>query len=52
MIRDNVYLDYLSGEIDHWSLTDTPFVYVMVLLIVAQLYKVACDVAEEQSLTI
>jgi hypothetical protein len=35
-----------------WMLTDTPFVYAIVGVIVALLYKVACDAAEEQKLTI
>ena len=35
-----------------WMLTDTPFVYAIVAVIVALLYKVACDAAEEQKLTI
>ena len=35
-----------------WMLTDTPFVYALVAVIVAMLYKVAYDAAEEQKLTI
>jgi hypothetical protein len=33
-------------------LTDTPFVYIAVTLLVAILYKLACDAAEEQKLTV
>lgn len=33
-------------------MTDTPFVYCIVTVLVAMLYKLACDAAEEQQLTI
>ena len=41
-----------AGEHRNFVLTDGPFVYTLVALLVAMLYKVACDAAEEQKLTI
>ena len=35
-----------------WCLTDSPFVYAIVAVLVAMLYKLAYDAAEEQKLTI
>ena len=51
-ISDN--MGFACSDADHfdWRLTDTPFVYAIVAVIVAMLYKVACDTAEEQKLTI
>ena len=51
-ISDN--MGFACSDADHfdWMLTDTPFVYAIVAVIVAMLYKVACDTAEEQKLTI
>ena len=51
-ISDN--LGFACSDADHfdWGLTDTPFVYAVVVVIVAMLYKVACDAADEQQLTI
>ncbi|MBR5102474.1 MAG: hypothetical protein IK092_05065, partial [Muribaculaceae bacterium] len=40
-----------SGQFD-MVLTDSPFVYTIVALLVALLYKLAYDTAEEQELTI
>ena len=51
-ISDN--MGYACSATDHyeWGLTDTPFVYAIVAVLVAILYKLACDAAEEQKLTI
>ena len=51
-ISDN--MGYACSASDHyeWRLTDTPFVYAIVAVIVALLYKLAYDAAEEQKLTI
>ena len=51
-ISDN--MGFACSDTDHfeWMLTDTPFVYAVVAVIVAMLYKLACDAAEEQQLTI
>ena len=51
-IGDN--MGFACSDSDHfeWMLTDTPFVYMIVAVIVAMLYKLACDAAEEQRLTI
>ena len=51
-ISDN--MGYACSATDHyeWGLTDTPFVYAIVAVIVAMLYKLAYDAAEEQKLTI
>ena len=51
-ISDN--MGFACSDADHfdWRLTDTPFVYAIVAVIVAMLYKLACDAAEEQQLTI
>ncbi len=51
-ISDN--MGFACSATDHyeWCLTDTPFVYAIVAVLVAMLYKLACDAAEEQKLTI
>ncbi len=51
-ISDN--MGYACSPTEHyeWVLTDTPFVYAIVAVLVAMLYKLACDAAEEQKLTI
>ncbi len=51
-ISDNMV--FACSDIDHydWCLTDTPFVYAIVAVLVAILYKLAYDAAEEQKLTI
>jgi len=51
-ISDN--MGFACSPTDHheWGLTDTPFVYAIVAVLVAILYKLACDAAEEQKLTI
>ena len=51
-ISDN--MGFACSDADHfdWRLTDTPFVYAIVAVIVAMLYKLAYDAAEEQKLTI
>ena len=51
-ISDN--MGYACSATDHyeWGLTDTPFVYAVVAVLVAILYKLAYDAAEEQKLTI
>ena len=51
-ISDN--MGYACSASDHyeWGLTDTPFVYAIVAVLVAMLYKLAYDAAEEQKLTI
>ena len=51
-ISDN--MGYACSATNHyeWGLTDTPFVYAIVAVLVAMLYKLACDAAEEQKLTI
>ena len=51
-ISDN--MGYACSATDHyeWGLTDTPFVYAIVAVLVAILYKLAYDAAEEQKLTI
>ena len=51
-ISDNMGFACSDADHFHWMLTDTPFVYAIVAVIVAMLYKVACDTAEEQKLTI
>ena len=51
-ISDN--MGYACSATDHyeWGLTDAPFVYAIVAVLVAILYKLAYDAAEEQKLTI
>lgn len=51
-ISDN--MGFACSATDHyeWGLTDTPFVYAIVAVLVAMLYKLAYDAAEEQKLTI
>ena len=51
-ISDN--MGFACSDADHfdWRLTDTPFVYAIVAVVVAMLYKLAYDAAEEQKLTI
>ncbi len=51
-ISDNMGSACSDADQFDWMLTDTPFVYAIVGVIVALLYKVACDAAEEQKLTI
>ncbi len=51
-ISDNMGFACSDADNFDWRLTDTPFVYAIVAVIVAMLYKVACDTAEEQKLTI
>lgn len=51
-ISDNMGFACADTDDFHWMLTDTPFVYAIVGVIVALLYKLACDAAEEQKLTI
>ena len=48
------HMGFVVSASDHyeWGLTDTPFVYTLVAVIVAMLYKLAYDAAEEQKLTI
>lgn len=52
MICDNTMQAFSTTAEMNFQLTDNVFVYTLVVLIVAQLYKVACDAAEEQQLTI
>ena len=51
-ISDN--MGFACSATDHykWGLTDSPFVYAIVAVLVAMLYKLAYDAAEEQKLTI
>lgn len=51
-ISDNMGFACSATDQYEWGLTDTPFVYAIVAVIVAMLYKLACDAAEEQKLTI
>ena len=51
-ISDNMVFACSDADDFHWMLTDSPFVYALVAIIVAMLYKLACDAAEEQKLTI
>ena len=51
-ISDNMGFACSDADQFDWMLTDTPFVYAIVGVIVAMLYKLACDAAEEQKLTI
>ena len=51
-ISDNMgYACSATGQYE-WCLTDSPFVYAIVAVLVAMLYKLAYDAAEEQKLTI
>ena len=51
-ISDNMGYACSATDQYEWCLTDTPFVYAIVGVIVALLYKLAYDAAEEQKLTI
>ena len=51
-ISDNMGFACSVSDQYEWCLTDTPFVYAIVAVIVAMLYKLAYDAAEEQQLTI
>ena len=51
-ISDNMGFACSAADQYEWGLTDTPFVYAIVAVIVAMLYKLAYDAAEEQQLTI
>lgn len=51
-VRDNAWLIYSDQSPTGIAITDAPFFYAVILLIVSQLYKVACDSADEQKLTI
>lgn len=51
-ISDNMGFVVSASDHYEWGLTDTPFVYTLVAVIVAMLYKLAYDTAEEQKLTI
>ena len=51
-ISDNMGFACSDADQFDWMLTDTPFVYAIVGVIVAMLYKLAYDAAEEQKLTI
>ena len=51
-ISDNMGFACSATDQHEWALTDTPFVYAIVAVIVAMLYKLAYDAAEEQKLTI
>ena len=51
-ISDNMGYACSATDQYEWCLTDTPFVYAIMAVIVAMLYKLACDAAEEQKLTI
>ena len=51
-ISDNMGYACSATDQHEWCLTDTPFVYAIVAVIVAMLYKLAYGAAEEQKLTI
>ena len=51
-ISDNMGYACSATDQHEWCLTDSPFVYAIVAVIVAMLYKLAYDAAEEQKLTI
>ena len=51
-ISDNMGYACSATDQHEWCLTDTPFVYAIVAVLVAILYKLAYDAAEEQKLTI
>jgi len=51
-ISDNMGFACSASDHYEWCLTDTPFVYAIVAVLVAILYNLAYDAAEEQKLTI
>ena len=51
-ISENMGFACSASDHYEWCLTDTPFVYAIVAVLVAMLYKLAYDAAEEQKLTI
>ena len=51
-ISDNMGFACSASDQFEWMLTDSPFVYAIVAVLVAMLYKLAYDAAEEQKLTI
>ena len=51
-IRDNMGFACSDADQFDWMLTDSPFVCAIVAVLVAILYKLAYDAAEEQKLTI
>ena len=51
-ISDNMGFACSATDQYEWCLTDSPFVYAIVAVLVAMLYKLAYDAAEEQQLTI
>lgn len=51
-ISDNMGYACSATDQYEWCLTDSPFVYAIVAVLVAMLYKLAYDAAEEQKLTI
>ena len=51
-LSDNLSTVCLAADRGTIILTDTPFVYIAVTLLVAILYKLACDAAEEQKLAV
>lgn len=51
-IGDNMSFAVSASEHGEILLTDTPFVYAVVAILVALLYKLAYDAAQEQKLTI
>ena len=51
-ISDNMGYACSATDQHEWCLTDTPFVYAIVAVLVAIIYKLAYDAAEEQKLTI
>ena len=51
-VSDNMGYACSTAETSDLMLTDGPFVYTIVALLVAMLYKVAYDTAEEQKLTV
>lgn len=51
-VSDNMTSFCMAADKGFLILTDRPFIYTAVTLLVAILYKLACDTAEEQKLTI
>ena len=51
-ISDNMGFACSDADQFNWMLTDSPFVCAIVAVLVATLYKLAYDAAEEQKLTI
>ena len=51
-LSDNLGFACSDADQFEWMLTDSPFVYAIVAVLVAMLYKLAYDAAEEQKLTI